>query len=160
MSFKIVGHVSLIFLIISLLLLLLLLLIIIITIIIITSQSVIQVVYRQDIIHKFVMKIMALPFLPAHHKESMFISIESIVPPNGKMCEFNMFLYFYQPWIEHPVFFPNVGQCSTSLFVSTIIGQGHFWHGSVYFVTPSSQCSTTGVTKTVVCVILSVGWCI
>ena len=27
-------------------------------------------------------------------------------------------------------------------------------------ISPSSQCSTTGVTKAVVCVILSVGWCI
>ena len=27
-------------------------------------------------------------------------------------------------------------------------------------VSRSSQCSTTGVTKAVVCVILSVGWCI
>ena len=28
------------------------------------------------------------------------------------------------------------------------------------FISRSSQCSTTGVTKAVVCVILSVGWCI
>ena len=28
------------------------------------------------------------------------------------------------------------------------------------FISHSSQCSTTGVTKAVVCVILSVGWCI
>ena len=27
-------------------------------------------------------------------------------------------------------------------------------------ISRSSQCSTTGVTKAVVCVILSVGWCI
>ena len=29
-----------------------------------------------------------------------------------------------------------------------------------YFISRSSQCSTTGVTKAVVCAILSVGWCI
>ena len=29
-----------------------------------------------------------------------------------------------------------------------------------YLIHSSSQCSTTGVTKTVVCAILSVGWCI
>ena len=32
-----------------------------------------------------------------------------------------------------------------------------FAHGAIF---RSSQCSTTGVTKAVVCVILSVGWCI
>ena len=31
--------------------------------------------------------------------------------------------------------------------------------GMVFSIS-SSQCSTTGVTKTVVCAILSVGWCI
>ena len=33
-------------------------------------------------------------------------------------------------------------------------------HLIVITISRSSQCSTTGVTKAVVCVILSVGWCI
>ena len=42
-----------------------------------------------------------------------------------------------------------------------------FAHGSMghlidrsWAISHSSQCSTTGVTKAVVCAILSVGWCI
>ena len=42
---------------------------------------------------------MTLPFLPAQHIQSMFVKIESLVPPNGKMCEF--IIYVCQPWIEH-----------------------------------------------------------
>ena len=34
------------------------------------------------------------------------------------------------------------------------------WGGSIKLFLISSQCSTTGVTKAVVCAILSVGWCI
>ena len=34
------------------------------------------------------------------------------------------------------------------------------WSGPIDFFSRSSQCSTTGVTKVVVCPILSVGWCI
>ena len=36
------------------------------------------------------------------------------------------------------------------------------WGGPIelFLISRSSQCSTTGVTKAVVCVILSVGWCI
>ena len=57
------------------------------------------------------------------------------MPPNGKMCE--LINYICQPRIEHPVFDPPVGQCTTSLFVSVILGRGWFWHGSVYFATRS-----------------------
>ena len=35
----------------------------------------------------------------------------------------------------------------------------YIWGGPIA-ISRSSQCSTTGVTKAVVCVILSVGWCI
>ena len=34
------------------------------------------------------------------------------------------------------------------------------WGGPIELFSHSSQCSTTGVTKAVVCAILSVGWCI
>ena len=36
------------------------------------------------------------------------------------------------------------------------------WGGPIelFLVPASAQCSTTGVTKAVVCAILSVGWCI
>ena len=34
------------------------------------------------------------------------------------------------------------------------------WSGPIALFNHSSQCSTTGVTKAVVCVILSVGWSI
>ena len=30
----------------------------------------------------------------------------------------------------------------------------------LYAISRSSQCSTTGVSKAVVCIILSIGWCI
>ena len=50
-------------------------------IIIIISQSFIQVVYRQDyvitVIHKYVMKIVALPFSPTQHIQSMVNRIHS-----------------------------------------------------------------------------------
>ena len=58
---------------------------------------------------------MVFPFLPAQHIQLMFIRIESLVPPYGKMCE--LIVYICQPRIE---------QCITSLFVSAIIGQGYF----------------------------------
>ena len=34
------------------------------------------------------------------------------------------------------------------------------WGEPIELISRSSQCSTTGVTKAVVCTILSVGWCI
>ena len=34
------------------------------------------------------------------------------------------------------------------------------WGGPIEPISHYSQCSTTGVTKALVCVILSVGWCI
>ena len=49
-----------------------------------------------------------LPFLPAEHIQSMFVRIESLVPPNGERCE--LINYFFQPWVEHPVF---VAHCWT-----------------------------------------------
>ena len=80
-----------------------LIIIIIIIMMIIISQSVIRVVYRQDdVIHKFVWKIMAFPFLHAQHIQSTFVRIESLVQPNGEMCE--LINYVCQPCIEHPVF--------------------------------------------------------
>ena len=58
--------------------------IIIIIIIIIISESVIRVVYRQDdLMHKFIKKIVAFPILPAHI-QSMFVSIESLVGPTAR----------------------------------------------------------------------------
>ena len=73
-----------------------------------------------DVILKVVGKIMALSILPAQHIKSMFFKIESLVLPNGNMCEFVN--YVCQPWIEHPVFVPTVGQCTTPQSVSDIIG--------------------------------------
>ena len=40
-----------------------------------------------DDITKFVRKIIALAFLRAQHVQSMFFKIESLVPPNGQMCD-------------------------------------------------------------------------
>ena len=60
---------------------------IIIIILIIISHCVIRVGYRQDVINKFVRKIMALSFLPDQYIQSMIVRIESLLPPNGKMCE-------------------------------------------------------------------------
>ena len=57
------------------------------------------------LIHRFVMKIMALPFLPARHIQTMFIKTESLVLPNGKICE--LINYICQLLIEHPVFVPH-----------------------------------------------------
>ena len=55
-----------------------LLLLLLLLIIIIISQSVIQLVYQQDnIIHKFVRKIMVLLFLPAQIILLMFVTIPS-----------------------------------------------------------------------------------
>ena len=41
---------------------------------------------------------MVLPFLPAQDIKSMFIGIEYLVPPNGKMSE--LINYVCQTWIE------------------------------------------------------------
>ena len=43
--------------------------------------------------------------------------------------------------------------------VRWVVGSIHHG-GPIELFSRSSQCSTTGVTKAVVCVILSVGWCI
>ena len=66
---------------------------------IIIFQSVVQVVYQQDnIIHKFVRKIMVLLFLPAQIILLMFVRIESLVLPNGIMCK--LINYVFQPRIN------------------------------------------------------------
>ena len=67
---------------------------------------------------------MALPFLSAQHKQSMFVRIEPLVPPNGKM--YQLINSVCLPWIEHPVFVPTVGQCTTRHSVHAIIGGGRF----------------------------------
>ena len=51
---------------------------------------------------------MCTQYIPAQHIQSMFDSIESLVLPNGKMCE--LINCVCQPWIEHPVF---VTHCMT-----------------------------------------------
>ena len=47
----------------------------------------------QKHVHKFVRKVIALPFIPA--QQSMFFRIESLVPPNGEM--YQMVNHVYQP---------------------------------------------------------------
>ena len=91
----------------------------------------IRIVYRQDyVIHIFVTNIMTLLFLPAQHIQSMFVRIESLVPPNGKLCE--LINYVCQSNIQCSL--PTVGQCTTSLSVSAITGRGRF--GTVLFTFP------------------------
>ena len=81
-----------------------------VVIIIVISQSVIWVVYHHDnVIHKFVMKITDLPFLPTHHIHLMFVRIESLVLPNRKMCK--LIKYVCQPSSVYSTF----EQCTTSL---------------------------------------------
>ena len=47
--------------------------------VVIISQSVVRVVYRQDdLIHKSVIKIMALPLLSVQHLQLMFVIIASM----------------------------------------------------------------------------------
>ena len=80
-----------------------------------------RVVYRQDdIIHKFVRKIMTLPFLPAQHIQSMFVRIESLVPPNGEMCE--LINYVWQPWIEHSFCSPLLDSVQHRSLVQPYVG--------------------------------------
>ena len=43
---------------------------------------------------------------------------------NGKIWDLNN--YMCQPWIEHPVFVPHIGQGTASQLVSAVIGCGHF----------------------------------
>ena len=57
----------------------------------------------------------------------------------------------------------NFDLCSSVVRLFTHGAMGHQIDLSCWThraISLSSQCSTTGVTKTVVCVILSVGWCI
>ena len=54
------------------------------------------------------------------------------MPPNGKLGE--LINYVCQPWIEHPVFVPAVGQRTTPQSVLAIIGRGRF--GTVLFSLP------------------------
>ena len=46
------------------------------------------------------------------------------------------------------------------LILKKYIFTSPFYFALTIIISRSSQCSTTGVTKAVVCVILSVGWCI
>ena len=88
---------------------------------------------QDDAIHKFVRKIIVLPFLPAQHIQSMFVRIKYLVPRNVKICEF--INYVCQPWIEHLVF---VSHCWTVYNIKVCFSHnslGLFWHGSVYFTT-------------------------
>ena len=66
---------------------------------------------------------MAIQYLSTQHTQSVFVRIESQVPPNGKMCE--LINYVCQLWIKHPLF-PIVGQCTTSQSFLAISGHGQF----------------------------------
>ena len=93
---------------------------------------------QDDLIHKFVREIimMTLPLLPAQHIQSMYVRTESLVLPNGNLCE--LINYVCQLWIEHPVFVPH---CWTVYNITVRLSHNDskpFWHGSVYF---------SGVTK-------------
>ena len=96
----------------------------------------IQIVYRQDkVIHKFIRRFTILPFLSAKLLQSMFVRIESLVPPNGKMCD--LINYVCQPWIEHPVF---DARCWTVYHITVPVSHnrsGSFWLGFVFFATSS-----------------------
>ena len=43
-----------------------------------------RAVYGPDVIHKFVRKIRTLPFSRVQHVQSMFVRVESLLPPNGE----------------------------------------------------------------------------
>ena len=48
---------------------------------------------------------MALSFLSVQHIQSMFVRRESLVPPNGKMCQLiNCVCHL---WMVHPMFVPH-----------------------------------------------------
>ena len=64
-------------------------------------------------------QITTLLFLPTQHIQSMFVRIESLVLPNGKMCQ--LITYVCKPWIV----------CFSHNF------SWQFWHGSVLIITHS-----------------------
>ena len=74
-----------------------------------------------DVTHKFVKKIITLPFLQSHtidvHQD------RSPIAARGRMCE--LITYVCLRWMEHPVFVPTVGHC-TSQSISAMIGLGSF----------------------------------
>ncbi|XP_067662933.1 uncharacterized protein [Haliotis asinina] len=57
---------------------------------------------EDDDIHKFVRKLMALPFLPAADVTRLFNRISDRVPANGKLHQLTD--YFESQWITHPMF--------------------------------------------------------
>ena len=74
--------------------------------------------------------IMVLSFLSAQNIQSMFIRIESLVPPNRKMCE--LITYICSPGIDHPMFVPH---CWTVYNITVHLSRnrlGPFWNGSVF----------------------------
>ncbi|XP_046361846.2 uncharacterized protein LOC124138963 [Haliotis rufescens] len=65
-----------------------------------------QVAYMEDdAIHKFVRKIMALPFVPAAAITRMFLRITERVPATGKLRD--LINYFQALWIAHLTFSPR-----------------------------------------------------
>ncbi|XP_067658205.1 uncharacterized protein [Haliotis asinina] len=60
---------------------------------------------EDDDIHKFVRKLMALPFLPAADVTRLFNRISDRVPANGMLRQLTD--YFESQWITHPMFTPR-----------------------------------------------------
>ena len=88
---------------------------------------IINIVYWQDdVILIFVRKMMTFPILPAQHIQSMFVRLESLVPPNRK----NGLLVTTSASRGSNVqcLFPTFGQRTTSVCFSCN-RSGKFWHG-------------------------------
>ncbi|XP_048236864.1 uncharacterized protein LOC124148303 [Haliotis rufescens] len=60
---------------------------------------------EDDVIHKFVRKIITHPFLPAADITRMFLRIIERVPATGKLLD--LINYFQAQWIAHPTFSPR-----------------------------------------------------
>ncbi|XP_046543937.1 uncharacterized protein LOC124254108 [Haliotis rubra] len=84
-----------------------------------------QIAYQKDdAVHKFVRKLMALPFLPSEHIPRMFAKIADRVERHGPLNQ--LIIYFRRQWMEHQVFEPS----TWSAYRVTIRTNNHVegWH--------------------------------
>ncbi|XP_041351197.1 uncharacterized protein LOC121370148 [Gigantopelta aegis] len=83
-----------------------------------------QVAYmNDDATHKFIIKIMALSFLPAREIHLMYNKIERLVPRGGKL---ELIQYVGRQWMDRPIFVPRCW----SIFGVTVRTNNHVegWH--------------------------------
>ena len=104
---------------------------------------------------------MVLLYAPSHRQDNTYHSL--CYTSRGALARMrNSSMGPQNVTIPHTVWFPGVRcNCVVRTFAHGVMGHRidpSWW--THWAISHSSQCSTTGVLKAVVCAILSVGWCI